>query len=280
MTALSGSRFKIGMGLRRDLSEATLRGDFAIDVLEVAPENWMELGGKWGRVIEDAAERYPLVAHGLSLSLGSPDPIDWKLVRRIGEFLDRYEISLYSEHLSFCSCDNAHLYDLLPLPFRHDVVRHVAERIKAVQDTLGRRLYVENISYYVSPGPQMSEAEFLCAVLDKAQCGLLLDINNVYVNSRNHTYDPYEFLRSVPLEKVGAVHVAGHEEHADGSILDTHGDPVRAEVWNLLSRVLPALPDEAPLILERDFNCGDVAGIAAEIERMKCVVAESGDGTR
>ena len=164
-----------------------------VDFMEVAPENWIGMGGRWGREFRRFTERYPFVCHGLSLSIGGPSPLDEEFVRKLKGFLDTHQVRCYSEHLSYCS-DDGHLYDLMPIPFTEDAVNYVAERIRRVQDILGRRIAMENVSYYAAPGQEMSEIDFINAVLSEADCDLLLDVNNIYVNGINHRYDAEAFL--------------------------------------------------------------------------------------
>ena len=197
----SGCLSGAGLGLRRALMEP-LEAEDALwpDFLEVAPENWIRVGGRFGRRFAALAERRPLVCHGLSLSLGSPDPLDWQFLGEVRDFLRRHRVQKYTEHLSYCS-DNGHLYDLAPIPFTEEAVRYVAGRIAQVQDFLGERIGIENVSYYAAPGAEMSEIDFVTAVLDEADCELLLDVNNIYVNSINHGYDPVAYLQALPLER-------------------------------------------------------------------------------
>lgn len=193
VAALKGA----GLGLRRGLLTELLTMDtHAVDFLECAPENWIDVGGAYGGQLMSLAERFPLSCHGLSLSLGGPAPLDMQLLQRTRAFLDRYQVPLFSEHLSYCS-DEGHLYDLLPLPFTDEAVLHVAGRIRQVQEALGRRIAVENISYYAAPFQALAEIDFLNAVISEADCDLLLDINNVYVNSINHNYDAAAYLATM-----------------------------------------------------------------------------------
>src|SRR5688572_1329667 len=239
--------------------------------MEVAPENWMRLGGRFAREFREFTARYPFVCHGLSLSLGGPAPLDEQLVRDIKGFLDKYKIRCYSEHLSYCS-DDGHLYDLMPIPFTESAVRHVAARIRQTQDILGRRMAVENVSYYTPVGAEMTEAEFVRAVLDEADCGMLLDVNNIYVNSVNHRYDATAFLESMPLERVQYIHVAGHYDEAADLKVDTHGAPVIDPVFALLERAY-TLVGPVPTLLERDFNFPPIAELVDEVARIRALQA-------
>ena len=215
--------FGAGLGLRRALLGpiATLDAG-AIDFLEVAPENWIGVGGRLGRQFRALAGRYPVMLHGLSLNIGGFAPLDFDLLRRIKAFMREHDCPGYSEHLSYCG-DEGHLYDLLPIPFTAEAVRHVAARVRQVQDVLGQRIALENASYYVAPGQELSELEFINAVLAEADCELLLDVNNIYVNSINHRYDAGAFLAGLPVERTRYMHVAGHYVEAEDLRVDTHG---------------------------------------------------------
>jgi uncharacterized protein (UPF0276 family) len=239
----------------------------AIGFFEVAPENWMEMGGKYGRQFRALTERHPFITHGLSLSLGSPAPLDTAFVKRIKKFLDAHGIRAYSEHLSYCS-DDGHLYDLMPIPFTEGAVKHVAARIRRVQDILEREIAVENVSYYAAPGAEMTELEFLNAVLERADCGLLLDVNNIYVNSINHCYDADAFLAGVPARRVRYIHVAGHYVEAEDLRVDTHGADVIDPVWDLLGSAYARL-GPVPTLLERDFNIPPLPVLVREVERVR-----------
>lgn len=256
----------VGLGLRRELIPA-FRTEIpdCIDFLELAPENWLEMGGSRSRDLSLFAEQRPIVAHGLSLSLGGPAPLDEGFLRRIKAFLNQYQIPLYTEHLSWCS-DQGQLYDLLPLPLTAESVLHVAGRIRRTQDILERRIAIENPSYYVAPpGAEMTEPDFIRAVLDEADCDLHLDVNNVYVNSRNFDFDPWQFISELPAERVVYLHVAGHYQEADGLLIDTHGAAVIDPVWALLQRTYQHL-GTPPTLLERDFNLPPLADLLVELE--------------
>jgi len=256
-----------GLGLRRELVAPLLeRVPDAIDFFEVAPENWMELGGRYGRQFRALTERHPFVTHGLSLSLGSPAPLDTSFVRRVKKFLDAHGIRTYTEHLSYCS-DDGHLYDLMPIPFTADAVEYVAARIRRVQDILEREIAVENVSYYAAPGAEMTELQFVNAVLERADCGLLLDVNNIYVNSINQRYDARAFLDALPAERVRYLHVAGHYVEAEDLRVDTHGADVIDPVWDLLDHAYARL-GPVPTLLERDFNIPPLPVLLREVERV------------
>jgi hypothetical protein len=242
-----------GLGYRRVLMDPLAEHPPAqVDFYEVAPENWIGLGGAMGKKFRAFTEQHDFVCHGLSLSIGSPAPLDEDFVRRVGRFLDEYDIKLYSEHLSYCG-DEGHLYDLLPIPFTEEAIKHVVERIKRVQDILNQKIAMENVSYYAAPGKDMPEIEFLNAVLEQADCLLHLDVNNIYVNSINHHYDAEQFLNAVPGERIAYIHIAGHYNEAEDLIVDTHGADIIDPVWNLLEKTYQRF-GVIPTLLERDFN--------------------------
>ncbi|TCS72186.1 hypothetical protein EDC61_106101 [Sulfuritortus calidifontis] len=262
-----------GLGFRRELIPALKAGvPSAIDFFEIAPENWIDLGGAYARDLRRFTERHPFVCHGLSLSLGGPAPLDEVLLKKIKALMATHKIDLYTEHLSYCS-DDGHLYDLLPIPFTEAAVRYVAGRIRRTQDILERRIAVENASYYVAaPIAEMSEVEFIRAVLAEADCDLHLDVNNVYVNSVNHGFDPVQFLRAMPAERIVYLHMAGHYQQAPDLIIDTHGAEVIEPVWQLLDTAY-ALFGVAPTLLERDFNIPPLAELVAEVGRIAALQA-------
>lgn len=237
-----------------------------VDFLEVAPENWIDVGGRYGRSFRALTERFPFVCHGLSLSLGGPTPLDRSLLEAIKRFLTTHDIHCYTEHLSACT-DHGHLHDLMPIPFTDDAVHYVADRIRVVQDVLERRIGVENVSYYAAPSPEMSELDFIRAVVEEADCLLLLDVNNIYVNSINFDYDPVAFLRGLPGERAIYAHVAGHVREAPDLRIDTHGATVIHPVWDLLDEAYAAF-GPIPTVLERDFNLPPVADLLDEVARI------------
>ena len=223
-----------------------------INFWEIAPENWINVGGRYGKQFRGLTEKYPFVCHGLSLSIGGPTPLDEAFVQRLKRFLDEHRIRCYSEHLSYCS-DDGHLYDLMPIPFTEEAVHYVSARIRHVQNILEQRIAVENISYYAAPGQQMDEIDFLNAVLQEADCDLLLDVNNIYVNSINHRYEAESFLQRLPSERIRYIHIAGHYREAEDLIVDTHGSNVIDPVWRLLETAYQHF-GVIPTLLERDFN--------------------------
>ncbi len=257
-----------GLGFRREsLDELETRVPDVIDFFEVAPENWIDMGGVLGRRFRAFAERYPFVCHGLSLSLGGPAPLDEMLLRKIKSFIDQYRIPLYTEHLSYCS-DDGHLYDLLPIPMTEEAVKYVAARIRRTQDILERRIAVENASFYVNaPIAEMDEPAFVRAVLEEADCDLHLDVNNVYVNSVNHRFDPRAYIASLPAERVVYMHMAGHYYEAEDLIIDTHGADVINPVWDLLDFTYQKI-GVRPTLLERDFNIPPMSYLEKEVRQI------------
>ena len=284
-----------GLGYRRDLADdfLNLSSNNAIQFMEVAPENWVKMGGAARYKFDQAAERYPLAVHGLSLSLGGQAPLDRELLKNTKALMTQYNSTFFSEHLSYCECEG-HLYDLLPMPFTEEAVKHVAQRIRYVQDFLGLQISLENTSYYLhSPTSTMNEVEFLNAIAQEADCGIHLDVNNIYVNGVNHgLLDPYIFLDQVDVKRVNYIHIAGHDEehsaaqvvedlegesfnkikgayrHLPELLIDTHGEAVKGTVWDLLEYAYQRLPAIPPTLLERDFNFPPFAELYAEVEHI------------
>lgn len=254
-----------GLGFRRELIEALkVEVPSKVEFFELAPENWAGMGGKSAKDLRQFTERYPFVCHGLSLSLGGIAPLDESLLRRIKAFMAEHGMTLYTEHLSWCA-DDSHLYDLLPIPLSEKAVKWTVDRIKRAQDILGRRIGIENASYYVAPpGAEMSEAEFISTIVREADCLLHLDVNNIYVNSRNFGFDPLAFMAALPLDRTCYIHVAGHYVEPDGLLIDTHGADVIDPVWSLLETAYQRVGN-VPTCLERDFNIPDLAALTAEV---------------
>ena len=257
-----------GLGLRRPLADKLMANPPTdVDFMEIAPENWIHVGGALGKKLRFFTERYPFLIHGLSLSIGSPAPLDEQLVRDIKDFMAEHSIRMYSEHLSYCG-DDGHLYDLMPIPFTDDAVQYVADRVRRVQDILEQRIALENVSYYAPADSSMSEKEFLLAVLDEADCDLMLDINNIVVNSINHKYDASDFLNDMPAERIRYFHLAGHYVEADDLRIDTHGSAVDAQAWQLLDDAYKKF-GPVPTLLERDFNFPPIEELLDEVRRIK-----------
>ena len=257
-----------GLGLRRGhmLRELLETNPTQVQFMEVAPENWIGIGGRLGKRFREYTERVPFVTHGLSLSIGGPAPLDVELVNNIKEFIKQHDILMYTEHLTYCS-DEGHLYDLMPIPFTQEAVHYVAGRIKQVQDMLGQRIAMENASNYDAPGKKIEEIYFIKAVLEEADCELLLDVNNIYVNSVNHRYDPIEFLQALPKERIAYCHIAGHYNEAEDLIIDTHGANVIDPVWKLLDKAYEMF-GVFPTLLERDFNIPPIPTLLKEVDEI------------
>jgi len=260
---ISGS----GLGLRRGmLEEMSLLTPEQVDFFEIAPENWMNLGGRFGKAFRALTERFPFACHGLSLSIGSSDPLDIEFVKAVKAFMDTHGIETYSEHLSYCS-HNGHMYDLLPIPFTQDAIDHVVSRIQTVQDILQRPLILENVSTYAKFG-EMTELEFTKEVVKRSGCEMLLDVNNVFVNSINHSYDPVGFIKALPTKAIHYIHIAGHYDEADDLKVDTHGAPVKDDVWSLLDLAYE-IHGVKPTLLERDFNFPPMSELLDEVNQIK-----------
>jgi uncharacterized protein (UPF0276 family) len=265
-----------GLGLRRSFLTEILENPPAhVNFFEVAPENWMTLGGKLGKQFRAVTERHDFVCHGLSLSIGSSDDLDEAFVGDVKRFMTEHDIKLYSEHLSYCS-HQGHLYDLMPIPFTEDAVKHVAARIRRVQDILEQTIAIENVSYYAAPGHEMSESAFFNAVVSEADCGVLIDINNIYVNSINHGYDALTFLKSIPKERIVYAHVAGHYVEAEDFLVDTHGAPVIDPVWRLLEQAYHYF-GVFPTLLERDFNLPPLEELLTEVDTIAALQQDAED---
>ncbi len=257
-----------GLGLRRPLADKLMADPPTdVDFMEIAPENWIHVGGALGKKLRFFTERYPFLVHGLSLSIGSPAPLDEQLVRDIKDFMAEHNIRMYSEHLSYCG-DDGHLYDLMPMPFTDDAVRYVAARVRRVQDILEQRMALENVSYYAPSDSSMTEKEFLLAVLEEADCDLMLDINNIVVNSINHKYDANDFLRDMPAERIRYFHLAGHYVESEDLRIDTHGSAVDAAAWQLLADAYQQF-GPVPTLLERDFNFPPMEELLDEVRAIK-----------
>ncbi|MCH9047396.1 MAG: DUF692 domain-containing protein [Gammaproteobacteria bacterium] len=257
-----------GLGLRRAFI-GSLADDIPsqIDFMEVAPENWIDVGGRLGRQFRKITEQIPMVCHGLSLNIGGQAPLDEAFIHRVRQFLETHNIRIYSEHLSYCA-DDGHLYDLMPIPFTEEAVHYVAERIQRVQDIIGQRMAMENASYYAVMGKEMEEIDFVNAVLEEADCLFHIDINNIYVNSINHNYDAEAFLKALPGDRITYAHIAGHYVEAEDIRVDTHGADVIDPVWQLLDVAYDHF-GVFPTLLERDFNIPPLETLLKEVETIR-----------
>jgi len=267
-----------GLGLRREMLDDVLENvPASVDFWEVAPENWLTLGGAYQTKFSKLTAGHTFTTHGLSLSIGSSDPLDTNFVKQVKGFLDLHNIEFYSEHLSYCS-GQGHMYDLMPIPFTAEAIQHVVSRVHQLQDIIQRPLVLENVSYYAAPGQEISEIEFTQEILKQAGCTLLLDVNNVYVNSINHGYDAKSFIDAMPSGKIVYGHIAGHFDEADDLKVDTHGDDVKPEVWELLKYAYQK-HGVFPTLLERDFNIPPLDVLVKEVEMIKAIQQQVIDNT-
>jgi len=267
----------VGLGLKRELIPQiqTAFGDDSIaniNFVEIAPENWINVSGKAAKQLDWFVERYPIVCHGLCLSLGGLSPLNTDFLKQVKKFLLQHHIPLYTEHLSYSTDayngQQGYLYDLLPIPFTEEAVQYVAARIRQTQDILGERIAVENASFYVrAPISTMDELSFIKAVLTEADCLLHIDINNIYVNSVNFGFDAHEFLRGIPGERIIYGHVAGHYQQKPDLLVDTHGEDIIDPVWALLEEAYQ-LFGTFPTLLERDNNIPPLNLLMQEINQI------------
>jgi uncharacterized protein (UPF0276 family) len=258
----------VGLGLRRPLLEDTLASGDLIDWLEFTPENFMGRGGQARQMLRRAAAQFPLVSHGVSLSLGSIDPLSEAYLAELAELFDWTNPPWFSDHLCFSSVNGHYFNDLMPLPRTRETVSHVVARVRQLQDRFQRPVLIENISQYLNaPADEMPDAEFISEILTHADCGLLLDVNNVYVNSVNHGFAPLDFLSQIPLERVVQIHVAGHHQFPKG-LVDTHGAPVIDPVWNLLRWVMVRCRP-CGVMLERDTDIPPFEELVPELQTIR-----------
>ena len=260
----------IGLGLRARFIDAVANGaaDGVPAFVELSPENYMRRGGKYPARLEQVLERFPVICHGLMMSLGSTDPLDPEYFGLLKRFLDRWDPPWHSDHVCWSGLDGAMLHDLLPVPFTSAVARRIADRVIEARDRIERPMAVENISWYMRLGAsQVDEPEFLTELLERADCGLLLDVNNVFVNAQNHGFDPYAWLERIPLDRVLQLHVAGHEPLDETLIIDTHGATVRDEVYELMAWVIERVGPR-PVLLERDTNIPPLPELLDEVRRL------------
>jgi len=255
-----------GLGLRRSFLTQLLEAqELPIDFMEIAPENWVKLGGVYQKQLRQLTEIYPFVCHGLSLDLGGMRPLDFDYLADLKAFFKQHNIRCYTEHLSYCGDQQGHLYDLLPIPFTEEAVHYVAQRIRQVQDFLEQPIGIENVSFYALPTNELSEIEFIQAVLSEADCGYLLDVNNTYVNAINHQgYTPEAFIAQMPTERLMYLHIAGHFDEAEDLKIDTHGQAVKEAVWQLLDFTYQTHGLQ-PTLLERDFNLPPFDALLEEV---------------
>ena len=254
-----------GLGLRPDHYEAILNGSPAVDWFEAITENYLVPGGKPLHYLDRVRERFPLVLHGVSLSIGSTDPIDRAYLAEVRALADRVQPEWISDHLCWTGVDGRNLHDLLPLPYTEEALQLVVRRVDEVQHLLGRRILLENVSSYLSyESSRMPEWEFLREVVTRADCSILLDVNNIYVSSVNHGFDPNDYLRALPRERIRQIHLAGHSNHGD-HLIDTHDHPIVAEVWDLYAAAVKMF-GPVPAMIERDDNIPPLEELVAELD--------------
>lgn len=257
-----------GLGLRKEHYETILREPPAVDWFEILSENYMVAGGKPLYYLDRIREQYPLVMHGVSLSIGGTDPLNQEYLLRLKALANRVEPAWISDHLCWTGVNHTNLHDLMPLPYTWETMRHVVERVSLVQDYLGHQILLENVSSYVAfKESEMTEWEFLCEIAERADCLILLDINNIYVSAFNHNFDPYAYLNGIPVERVRQFHLAGHA-HQQDLIIDTHDQPVVDPVWDLYAAAVRRFGSVSTMI-ERDDNIPPLSELLAELDQAR-----------
>ena len=267
-------RAGVGLGLRWEFIDELLDTEPALSFVEISPENYMGRGGYVDDALDRVAAKYPIVTHGLTMSIGGRDPLRRDYLAGLRDFIARVKSPWHSDHLCFSTANGVMLHDLLPLAFRDAEVGRIADRIKHVQDVLGVPFAIENVSSYLHPGTaEMSEAEFIAKICEAADCGLMLDVNNAYVNATNFGFDVDEWMRTIPLDRVVQMHIAGHDwvdEGGERLIIDTHGADVDAPVIALLERVLRRTGPK-PVLLERDQRIPPLATLLEEVRALEAI---------
>ena len=264
-----------GLGLRPPHYPDILEGVEGIDWFEVISENYMIPGGQPLRILDEIRERYPIVMHGVSLSIASTDPLNKAYLTDLKNLANRVKPCWISDHLCWTGVHGVNLHDLLPIPYTFEALDHIAGRIEQVQDFLGQRIAIENVSTYVSfKSSQMSEWEFITELAKRTDCWLLLDVNNVFVSAFNHGYDPHTFINGIPRDRVVQFHIAGHQDNGT-YIVDTHDHPIRSEVWALYDYALKRFGPVSTLI-ERDDNIPDVSELIQELDQARNIAKKNG----
>lgn len=259
-----------GLGLRTDHYRDFVERKPAVDWLEIISENYMVPGGKPLHFLDTIRRDYPMVMHGVSLSIGSTDPLNTDYLRELKALIARVQPGWVSDHICWTGVDHHNLHDLLPMPYTEASLRHLVGRIGQVQEFLGRRILLENVSSYVTyAADEMAEWEFVAELARRADCELLFDVNNVYVSARNHGFDPRVYVDAMPVERVRQIHLAGHEDHGD-FVIDTHDHPVRDEVWELY-RYTIARMGAMPTMIERDDDIPPLDELIAELAQARLV---------
>ncbi|RMX20906.1 DUF692 domain-containing protein [Legionella jordanis] len=257
-----------GLGLRPEHYEEIVQQNPAVEWFEIITENYLIPGGKPLYYLDKIRQDYPLVMHGVSLSIASKDPLDWEYLRQVKELANRIEAKWISDHLCWTGINGLNMHDLLPVPYTEEAIDHIIPRIRSVQDYLGRPILIENVSSYLSfHESEMTEWEFIAEIAEQADCHLLLDVNNIYVSSVNHQFNPLDYLRGVPRQRVAQIHLAGHSNYGD-YIIDTHDAPVCQEVWQLYAQSLRYFGVISTMI-ERDDNIPSLNELIAELNQAK-----------
>lgn len=265
-----------GLGLRPEHYADFLQQPQHVDWLEILTDNYLVPGGKPLHYLERIRRDYPIAMHGVAMNIGSVDALDFDYLRSVRTLADRIEAQWVSDHLCWTGVNGARLHDLLPLPYTDEAVAHVAQRILQVQDFLGRRLVIENVSTYASAATTMNECEFLCAVADAADCELLVDINNIYVSARNNCFDANAYLHTLPAKRIRQLHLAGHSDYGDHCI-DTHDNSVCAAVWQLYAKSIQLWGD-VPVMIERDDNIPELESLINELGIARIIRADMQGG--
>lgn len=261
-----------GLGLRKEHYEPILSEQPAVDWFEILSENYMVAGGKPLYYLDRIREQYPLVMHGVSLSIGGTDPLNQDYLLRLKALSNRVEPAWISDHLCWTGVNHTNLHDLMPLPYTEETIRHVAERVSLVQDYLGRQILLENVSSYVAfRDSEMTEWQFLREIAERADCLILLDVNNIYVSAFNHNFDPYAYLNGIPVERVCQFHLAGHTREQD-LIIDTHDHPIVDPVWELYAAAVRRFGYVSTMI-ERDDNIPPLSELLAELDQARQIAA-------
>ena len=265
---MASTEIGFGLGLRPEHYEEIAASPGRVSWFEALSENYMVPGGRPLYWLDTFRRDYPMALHGVSLSIGSIDPIDRRYLDELKALVDRVEPMWVSDHLCFTGLSGLNMHDLLPLPYTEEALDHVAERVMAVQDHLGRRLVLENVSSYVTyAASELTEWEFIASLCQRADCDILLDVNNVYVSAFNHEFDAATFLRAMPRARVRQFHLAGHT-HKGSHIIDTHDEPIVPDVWALYAEAVRLFPG-VPTMIERDANIPPYAELLAELDEAR-----------
>ncbi|HRI50973.1 MAG TPA: DUF692 domain-containing protein [Pseudomonadota bacterium] len=265
----------IGVGLRREYAKELACTERQIDFIEVMPENWVCFGGRRRQQLEACVERFPSVTHSVSLNIGGMDPLDGELLDATSALLKRLEAPFFTDHVCYSSVRGQPISDLLPLPFTREVIEHTAARIVAARERVGCPLALENATFYSHmPGAEMDEASFLCQLLEAGDCGMLLDVNNVYVNSQNHGFDARAFIDRMPLDRVWQLHLAGHTL-VDDTIIDTHIGPIIEPVWDLYRYTLRRARRLIPTLIEWDQDIPSFDAVVDEVDRARAAAQQA-----